>query len=85
MIFLFNLYQHLNHLKTTILNPITKSADAPMASPPATPAPTISFLTMSFNNCDFILPDTVGAPNVLLCVVPYGLLPSFLYGFLKPN
>ena len=30
------------------LKPIAKSADAPMANPPATPAPTISFLTMFF-------------------------------------
>ena len=25
------------------------------------------------------LPDTTGAPKVLLCINPYGLLPSFLY------
>ena len=52
-----------------------------MDTPPATPAVTISFLTMSFNSGDFVLPDTVGAPNVLLCITPYGLLPSFYIAF----
>ena len=46
-------------------NPIAESADVPMANPLATPAPTISFLTMSFSIGDFILPETVGLPNVL--------------------
>ena len=30
------------------LKPVAESTDAPMASPPATPAPTISALTMFF-------------------------------------
>ena len=45
--------------------PVAASADAPMANPLATPAPTISFLTMSFSICDFILPETAGLPHVL--------------------
>ena len=32
-----------------------------------------------------MLPDTTGAPNVLECIVPYGLLPSFLYFFSKDS
>ena len=36
-----------------------------MANPPAAPAPSISCLTMSFNNGDFIFPETTGLPNVL--------------------
>ena len=28
-------------------------------------------------------PDITGAPKVLLCIIPYGLLPSFLYFFSK--
>ena len=63
-------------------NPIAESADAPMASPLAAPTPTISFLTMFFNDCDFIFPETVGAPSVLDWAIPKGLLPSFLYCFL---
>ena len=45
--------------------PIAESADAPMANPPATPAPTISFLIVFFNNGFDTLLETVGAPNVL--------------------
>ena len=56
-----------------------------MASPPATPAPTISSLTMFFNNGFDMLPDTVGLPNDLDCVIPYGLLPYFLYCFPNAN
>ena len=39
-----------------------------MATPPAAPAVTISFLIMFFpffKNGDFIFPETVGGPNVL--------------------
>ena len=50
--------------------PIAESTDAPMANPPAAPAPTISLLTMSFSNGDFILPLTTGAPNVFDCIIP---------------
>ena len=46
-------------------NPIAESADAPVANPPATPAVTISSLTVFFNNGFVMLPETVGAPNVL--------------------
>ena len=46
-------------------NPIAESADAPMANPPATPAPTISFLIMCFNHGFDMLLETVGAPSVL--------------------
>ena len=52
-------------------NPIAASAVVPMDTPPATPAPTISFLIMFFNNGFDMLPDTVGAPKVLLCIIPY--------------
>ena len=45
--------------------PIAESADAPIDNPPATPAPTISSLTMFFDNGFDMLPDTVGLPNVL--------------------
>ena len=45
--------------------PIAASADALVANPLATPAPTIAFLPMSFSICDFILPEAVGLPNVL--------------------
>ena len=65
--------------KPPSLKPIAESTDAPMASPPATPAPTISCLTMFFNNGDFNLPGKAGAPNVLLCISPYGLLHYFIY------
>ena len=51
--------------KPPSLKPVAESADAPMASPPATPAPTISSLTMFFNNGFHMLPDTVGEPSVL--------------------
>ena len=61
--------------------PIAESADAPIYPIPATPAPTISSLTMFFNNGFDMLPDTVGLPNDLDCIIPYGLLPSFLYCF----
>ena len=44
--------------------PIAESADAPMANPPAAPAPTISFLTMYFSIGDVMFPETVGPPNV---------------------
>ena len=47
------------------LKPIAESTVAPAANPPATPAPTISSLTMFFNNGFDMLPDTVGLPNVL--------------------
>ena len=42
----------------------------PIDTPPATPAPTISSLTMFFNSGDFIFPGTAGAPNVLDSMVP---------------
>ena len=52
-----------------------------MANPPAIPPATMSSLTMFFSflirNGFDMLPDTVGAPNVLLCIIPSGLLPSF--------
>ena len=64
-------------------NPIAESTDAPMANPPATPEPTISCLTMFFKNGFDMLPDTIGAPSVLLCIIPYGLLPYFLDFFSK--
>ena len=67
--------------KPPSLKPKALSADAPIANPPAAPAVTISSLTMFLNNGFEMLPDTVGAPNVLLCIIPYGLLPSFLYFF----
>ena len=67
--------------KPASAKPIVESTDAPMANPPAAPTPTISFLTMSFNNGDVIFPETVGAPSVLLCIIPYGFLYSFLYCF----
>ena len=52
--------------KPPSLKPIAVPADAPMANPPATPAPTISSLTMFFVNNGFgMLPDTVGLPKVL--------------------
>ena len=51
--------------KPPSLKPIAVSADAPMANPPATPAPTISSLTMFFINGFDMLPDTVGLPKVL--------------------
>ena len=51
--------------KPPSLKPIAESTVVPMANPPATPAPTISCLTMSFNNGFDMLPDTVGAPRVL--------------------
>ena len=44
--------------------PMAPSADAPMDTPLAAPAVTISSLTMFFNNGFDMLPDTVGAPNV---------------------
>ena len=44
--------------------PIAASADAPIYPIPATPAPTISSLTMCFNNGFGMLLDTDGAPNV---------------------
>ena len=50
-----------------------------MDSPLAAPAPTTSSLTMFFNNGFDMLHDTTGAPNVLDCINPYGLLPSLLY------
>ena len=46
--------------------PIAESADAPIANPLATPAPTISFLIMfSFYVGGLILQLTTGAPDVL--------------------
>ena len=45
--------------------PIAESTVAPAANPPAVPAPIISSLTMFFTNGFDMLPDTVGAPNVL--------------------
>ena len=52
--------------KPSSLKPIAESSDAPMANPPAAPAPMISPLTMFFfNNGDFIFPLTTGAPNDL--------------------
>ena len=45
--------------------PIAESTYVPIDNPPATPAPTISSLTVFFNNGFDMLPDTVGAPNVL--------------------
>ena len=67
--------------KPPSLNPVAESTVVPMANPPAAPAVTISSLTMFFNNGFDMLHDTVGAPNVLLCIIPYGLLPSFLNFF----
>ena len=64
---------------------IPASADVPTANPLATPAPTISSLTMFFNSGDFIFPETVGAPNVLDWIIPKGLLPSCLYCFSNDN
>ena len=71
--------------KPPSLNPTAESTAVPMANPPATPPATISSLTMFFNNGFDMLPDTVGAPKVLLCIMPYGLLPSFLYFFSKDS
>ena len=68
--------------KPPSLNPKAESTVVPMANPPATPPATISSLTMFFNSGFDMLPDTVGAPRVLLCITPYGLLP-FLYLFLR--
>ena len=62
-------------------NPIAESTVEPTAKPLTIPAPTIPFLTIFFNNGFDMLPDTVGLPNVLLCIIPYGLSPSFLYFF----
>ena len=60
--------------------PTAESADVPMANPPAAPAPTISSLTMFLlNNGDVILPETIGAPNVLDWTIPKGLLPSCFF------
>ena len=64
-------------IRPASLKPIAESKAPPVAKPPATPAPTISSLTIFFNNGFDMLPDTVGAPNVLLCITPYGLSPSF--------
>ena len=52
-----------------------------MANPLAAPAPTISLLTMFFLIIDFILPETVGAPNVLDRTIPEGLLLYCLHCF----
>ena len=74
--------------KPPSLKPVAVSADAPIYHIPATPPATISSLTMFFkkeNNGFDMLPDTVGAPNVLFCIIPYGLLPSFLYFFSKDS
>ena len=65
--------------KPPSLNPIAETTVVPMAYPPATPPATISSLTMFFKNGFDMLPDTTGAPNVLDCMIPYGLLLSFLY------
>ena len=51
-------------------NPIAESTDAPMANPPATPEPTISLLTMFFNNGFDLLPGTIGEPKDLDCIIP---------------
>ena len=67
--------------KPPSLKPVAESTVVPIANPPATPAPTISSLTMFFNNGFEMLPDTVGAPNVLLCIIPYGLLHFFVFLF----
>ena len=56
--------------KPPSLKPVAESTDAPMASPLATPAPSISSITMFFNNGFDMLPDTAGAPNVLDSMVP---------------
>ena len=45
--------------------PKAESADMPIATPPAAPAPTISLLIRLFNDGDFIFPLTTGAPDVL--------------------
>ena len=54
-------------------NPIAESADAPMATPPATPKSNIEFLKIGLPSSPKRLPkllDTVGAPNVLDCTIP---------------
>ena len=71
--------------KPPSLNPVAGSTVVPMANPPAAPAVTIPSLTTFFNNGFDRLPETVGAPNVLLCIIPYGLLPYFLYFFSKDS
>ena len=63
--------------KPPSLKPVTESTDAPMASPPATPAPTISSLAMFCNSGFDVLPDTVGLPNDLDCIIPYGFPSCF--------
>ena len=67
--------------KPPSLNPTAESTVVPMANPPATPPATISSLTMFFNYGFDMSHDTTGAPNVLDCMIPYGLLSSFLYFF----
>ena len=44
--------------------PIAESTDAPIDTPLAAPAPTISSLIMFFNNGFDMVPETTGAPNV---------------------
>ena len=59
--------------------PIAESADAPMATPLATPKSNVDFLIIDLPespNDGLKLPDTVGAPKVLDCTIPYG---SFLF------
>ena len=56
--------------KPPSLKPIAESTDAPMASPLATPEPTIPSSIMFFNNGFDMLPGTAGAPNVLDCMIP---------------
>ena len=50
--------------KPAAVKPIAESADVLIANPLAAPTPIISSLTMFFDNGDFILPLTTGAPYV---------------------
>ena len=63
------------------LKPIALSKAPLTAKPPIIPACSIPSLTTFFNTGFDILPDTTGAPNVLLWIIPYGLLSCFLYFF----
>ena len=54
-------------------NQIAESADAPMATPPATPKSNIEFLKADLPNSPKRLPkllDSAGAPNVSDCTIP---------------
>ena len=65
-------------------NQTAESADAPMATPPATPKSNIEFLTTDLPkspNDGPEMPDTVGEPKVVLRTIPYGLLYYFILFF----